>query len=302
MKVSLIKRQLPSLFVFALLTVACGSKKTGLSENVLPTNALDGFRAHLLSIPAPKSESADQPVKIEIIPGKTMEVDCNRHFLTGEFAQKELSDGNLYYVYESNGQAVSTLMACPDNSKHTEFVQGKSFIVDKNDAIPSVVYTSEGIEVKYRSWNASTLYDMSKNSNHTFETEATKALEAYPKALDGYDRYILFLPEIKNSQKERKVEIIPGVTEETDCNQHRLMGSFVEKTIDGWGYNYLVFESNGAIRSTKMACPDNTKKKDLVTGDTHLMNYNSRLPIVVFIPKKENFSLQYRIWEAGELK
>jgi serine protease inhibitor ecotin len=32
------------------------------------------------------------------------------------------------------------------------------------------------------------------------------------------------------------------------------------------------------------------------------MDYNSRLPVVVFIPEKDNFSVQYRVWEAGDLK
>jgi ecotin len=194
-------------------------------------------------------------------------------------------------------------MACPDNSKHMEFVQGRSVFIDNNDPFPSVVFTSKGIEIKQRNWDPSPLYSIEKGMiNSTVETEASKALKAYPESLEGYDRYVLLLPEIKNSQKERKVEIIPGVTAEVDCNLHRLMGTFVEKDVEGWGYSYLVFESNGGVRSTMMACPDNTRRTEVVTGDTHLMNYNSRLPLVVFIPQKEDFSLQYRVWEAGELK
>lgn len=143
---------------------------------------------------------------------------------------------------------------------------------------------------------------MEKEFNHTVETGATEALRVYPETLEGYDRFVLLLPEIKDSQKDRKVEIIPGVTTEVDCNKHRLAGTFVVKDIAGWGYNYLVFESDGRMSSTKMGCPDNTRHTEFVTGETHLMNYNSRLPVVVFIPKKENFSVQYRIWETDKLK
>lgn len=300
MKVTFIKKQLPVLLLITLFSAACGSKKTGSVSNI--TQTLDGYRAHALSVTTPKEGSGDHPVKIEIIPGKKMEVDCNHYSLMGTFEQRELSDGNRYYVFDSNGEAVSTLMACPDDTKRTEFVRGQTVFIDNNDAIPPVVFVSEGIEVKYRHWNPSPPYEMGKDLNHTVETEATESLKAYPESLEGYDRYILFLPEIKNSQKERKVEIIPGVTTEVDCNKHGLSGAFVEKNIEGWGYSYLIFESDGGIRSTRMACPDDTRRTELVTGATHLMDYNSRLPVVVFIPQKDNFSVQYRVWEAGELK
>lgn len=302
MKVTFLTKQLPVLLFIALFSAACGSKKTGSMSNVVPAQTLDGYQAHALSVITPKQESSDHPVKIEIIPGKTMEVDCNHHSLMGEFTEKALSDGNRYYVFESNGQAISTLMACPDNAKRMEFVRGQSIFIDNNNAIPPLVFASEGIEIKQRNWNPSTPYPIEKKLNHTVETEATKALKAYPESLEGYDRYVLFLPEIKNSQKERKVEIIPGITTEVDCNKHGLSGVFVEKNIDGWGYSYLIFESDGGIRSTLMACPDDTRRTEVVTGATHLMNYNSRLPVVVFIPKKDNFSVQYRVWEAEELK
>lgn len=302
MKVTFLTKQLPALLFIALFSAACGSKKTGSMSNVVPAQTLDGYQAHALSVITPKQESSDHPVKIEIIPGKTMEVDCNHHSLTGEFTEKALSDGNRYYVFESNGQAISTLMACPDNTKRLEFVRGQSIFIDNTGAIPPLVFASEGIEIKQRNWNPSTPYPIEKKLNHTVETEATKALEAYPASLEGYDRYVLLLPEIKNSQKERKVEIIPGVTTEVDCNTHGLTGAFVEKNIDGWGYNYLIFESDGGVISTRMACPDDTRHTEVVTGATHLMNYNSRLPVVVFVPKKDNFSVQYRVWEAGDLK
>lgn len=304
MKVSFLTKQLPVLLLIGLLSVACGSKKTGPMSNVSPLYTLDGYQAHALSVTAPEEKTGEQPVKIEIIPGKTMEIDCNHHSLTGRFEEKALSDGITYYVFESNtdAQVISTLMGCPDDTKRTAFVQGQSIFIDTHAATPPVVFASEGIEIKQRIWNASAPYVIAKEVNQTIETEATQALKAYPESLEGYDRYVLFLPEIKNSQKERKVEIIPGVTTEVDCNKHGLSGVFVEKNVEGWGYNYLIFESDGGVRSTLMACPDDTRRTELVTGPTHQMNYNSRLPIVVFIPKKDNFSVQYRVWEAGELK
>lgn len=299
MKAIFFTKQLPILLFIALFSAACGSKKTGSMSNVTPIQTLDGYKGYTLSVIAPKA----LPTKIEIIPGKTMEVDCNRHSLIGEFTEKVLSDGNRYHVFESNGETISTLMGCPDNTKRKEFVRGQTIFIDNNESVPSLIFASEGIEIKQRSWSSTPPYTIEKGLlNYTVETEATKALKAYPESLEGYDRYVLFLPEIKNSEKERKVEITPGVTIEVDCNNHKLMGTFVEKNIEGWGYSYLIFESDGGIRSTRMACPDNSRRTELVTGATWQMNYNSRLPIVVFIPKKENFSVQYSVWEAGDLK
>lgn len=302
MKVIFITKQLAILLFISLLSVACGNQKTGSMENVVPTKRLEGYQVHDLSPALLKQSSAEHPIKIEIIPGKSMEVDCNHHSLVGEFSEKVLSDGNSYYLFESDGEAISTLMACPDNTKRKEFVRGQSIFVDLNEALPSVVLTSDGIEIKHRIWNATSLYTIEKGVDNSVETEATKALKAYPESLEGYDRYLLILPEIKNSMIERKVEIIPGVTTEVDCNKHALMGKFVEKEIEGWGYNYLIFDSDGGVRSTRMACPENSRHTERVTGATHLMNYNSRLPIVIFIPKKDEFSVQYRVWEAGDLK
>lgn len=281
----------------ALIASACGSARKNSQTPVDATASLDGYEAHALSI----VKNDKIATKVEIIPGKTMEVDCNRHSLSGTFKNKPLSDGNDYYVFESDGNVASTLMACPDKTKHTEFVQGQSIFIDEGSPVPPVVYASRGFEIRHRLWQSSPTHEMGQTFHHTIETEATKALSAYPQTLSGYKRYVLFLPEIKNSQKERKVEIVPGVTENVDCNSHRLMGRFSEKNIDGWGYTYLIFESDGGIRSTRMACPDGTITSKFVTGETQLLNYNDRLPVVVFVPEKENFSVQYKIWEAGKI-
>jgi len=50
-----------------------------------------------------------------------------------------------------------------------------------------------------------------------------------------------------------------------------------------------------------MACPDNSKRQEFVAanlGDAAMQRYNSRLPIVVYVPKE--VEVRYRIWSAGE--
>lgn len=86
---------------------------------------------------------------------------------------------------------------------------------------------------------------------------------------------------------------------EVDCNNQKLMGTIVEKDVKGFGYTYYVFESNGQAISTLMFCPD-PKTEKFVSGETKLIDYNSKLPVVVFVPK--GMELKSKIWKAGKEK
>ena len=54
--------------------------------------------------------------------------------------------------------------------------------------------------------------------------------------------------------------------------------------------------------STMMACPDNTTVEAFVPvrGEGTFLRYNSKLPVVVFVP--EGFELRWRIWQAGAVQ
>lgn len=75
------------------------------------------------------------------------------------------------------------------------------------------------------------------------------------------------------------------------------MGSLEEETVNGWGYTYYEFNSKGDIAGTLMGCPDNKKVKKFITAQSQLFRYNSKLPIVVYVPK--GMEVKYRIWEAS---
>ncbi|MNF15302.1 Ecotin precursor [compost metagenome] len=51
--------------------------------------------------------------------------------------------------------------------------------------------------------------------------------------------------------------------------------------------------------STLMACPDNTRKEAFVpvVGDGFMLRYNSKLPVVVYVP--DGVQVRYRIWSAS---
>lgn len=131
---------------------------------------------------------------------------------------------------------------------------------------------------------------------------AIKNLTVYPAATEGMNRYVIMLDSLGfEAEYEYQIELIPGKLAEVDsCNKHGLSGEIVEKTVEGFGYTYYEFTSNGNIFSTQMACLDNAKVNKFISGQTIKTRYNSLLPVVVYIP--EGFELKYKIWSAGELK
>ncbi|MNO08939.1 Ecotin precursor [compost metagenome] len=51
--------------------------------------------------------------------------------------------------------------------------------------------------------------------------------------------------------------------------------------------------------STLMACPESTKTQGFVpvVGDGFMLRYNSKLPLVLYVPK--DIEVRYRIWSAS---
>ncbi|ELY3458401.1 serine protease inhibitor ecotin [Cronobacter sakazakii] len=144
-------------------------------------------------------------------------------------------------------------------------------------------------------------------SGSVFAAEKTSEnIAPFPKAEKGMVRQVINLPE-RQDEASYKVELVIGQTLDVDCNKHQLAGKFERKTLEGWGYDYYTFESaknaDGSVMytSTMMACPDGKKEKKFVTanlGENGMLNYNSKLPVVVYAP--ENIDVKYRLWKADE--
>ena len=131
-------------------------------------------------------------------------------------------------------------------------------------------------------------------------TQPLEKIAPYPKAEKGMKRQVIQLTP-QEDESTLKVELLIGQTLEVDCNHHRLGGELASKTLEGWVYDYYVFDKVTSPVSTMMACPDGKKEQKFVTaylGDAGMVRYNSKLPIVVYTPA--NVEVKYRIWKAED--
>lgn len=113
-----------------------------------------GFRRHVIYLPPLKNEDN---AKVELIMGKMMQIDCNRHMLGGTLESRTLEGwGFNYYVLTDVTAPMSTMMACADNKKTEQFVTINTIgeLRRYNSRLPIVVFAPTDIDVKYRIWNA----------------------------------------------------------------------------------------------------------------------------------------------------
>jgi len=132
-------------------------------------------------------------------------------------------------------------------------------------------------------------------------TQVFANMEAFPAAEKGMTRFVLELPA-QNNESDFKVELLVGRTELTDEHKrYFFVGAIEEVDIEGWGYTRYVVNELGPMAGTLMAVDPNTPKVERfisLGGDPYLVRYNSRLPIVVYVP--EGTEVKYRIWQADK--
>lgn len=134
--------------------------------------------------------------------------------------------------------------------------------------------------------------------------QAADNLVAFPPAEKGMVRHVLQLPKLDN-ESLFKVELIVGKTVLLDSrNLYFFGGQIEEEIIEGWGFPRYIVKQLGPMGGTLMAVePSEPKVSRFVTlgGEPYLIRYNSRLPIVVYVP--EGVQVRYRIWRAeSEMK
>ncbi len=118
--------------------------------------AKEGMIRYVLQLPKQDDESA---FKVELIVGKTVLVDeKNRYFFGGKIEEETIKGwGFPRYNVSKLGPMAGTRMAIDPNApKVNRFVTlgGGPYLTRYNSRLPIVVYAPEGVEVRYRIWNA----------------------------------------------------------------------------------------------------------------------------------------------------
>lgn len=123
-------------------------------------------------------------------------------------------------------------------------------------------------------------------------------IKMFPTAQDGQKRVVISLPAA-TQEDDIRVELIVGKTMRVDCNRHWFMGSLTQETVQGWGYSYYQLADAKGPAATMMACPGQPEREAFVPvrGEGYLLRYNSRLPLVVYVPQA--FEVRYRLWHAS---
>ncbi len=145
---------------FSCATVACAAVNTPAPQQELRSvadfpEAQAGQARHVIWLAETNNEEL---LKVEIVPGKLMQTDCNTRGLMGNFTAQDLAGwGYTYYELDDVDGPVATMMACPDDTLTEAFVpvQGDNFTVRYNSKLPIVVYAPEDVEVRYRVWTGS---------------------------------------------------------------------------------------------------------------------------------------------------
>lgn len=129
---------------------------------------------------------------------------------------------------------------------------------------------------------------------------AADNLKAFPAAGEGMVRHVLELPA-QDDESAFRVELIVGKKVMLEEQNSYFWGGRIEKeVIMGWGFTRYLINDLGPLAGTLMAVDPNAPKvARFVTlgGEPFFIRYNSRLPIVVYVP--EGAEVRYRIWSAG---
>jgi ecotin len=129
--------------------------------------------------------------------------------------------------------------------------------------------------------------------------DIARELKAFPPAGEGMTRFVITLPP-QADEDLLKVQLLVGKSVKLDPQNRYFFGGRLEtETIQGWGYDRYVLKSLGPMAGTLMAVDPNEPKIDrfiTLGGEPELHRYNSRLPLVVYVP--DGVEVRYRIWKG----
>ena len=112
-----------------------------------------GQARRVIRLPAERDENR---LKVGLIVGRTMWVDCNRQVFSAKIDERTAEGwGYNYYVVTNVGPPASTMMACPTKARSQQFVRSaQEPLLRYNSRLPLVVFAPTDVEVRYRIWRA----------------------------------------------------------------------------------------------------------------------------------------------------
>lgn len=147
-----------SLALAAFLGIVAGAAHAGTahtaqSELAAFPPAAPGQVRRIILLPKEADEDA---LRVGVIVGRTMLVDCNRHVFSARIEERTAEGwGYPYYVVIEVGAPASTSMACPPGSETMQFVRSSDEpLIRYNSRLPLVIYAPADVEVRYRIWRA----------------------------------------------------------------------------------------------------------------------------------------------------
>jgi ecotin len=129
--------------------------------------------------------------------------------------------------------------------------------------------------------------------------ESRDNLKAYPAPEAGMKRCVMLL-EPKQVEADYRVELQVGKAVDVDnVNRYFFGGALEEVNVEGWGFPKYFVKELGPMAGTRIAPdPNAPKAKRFVSlgGEPQLLRYNSRLPVVLYVPADAEVRL--RVWKA----
>jgi ecotin len=127
---------------------------------------------------------------------------------------------------------------------------------------------------------------------------AADDLKAFPPAEEDMTRHVIRLPK-QEDETAVKVELLIGKTIRTDAkNRYFFAGALETEKIPGWGFDRYILRKLGPMAGTLMAVDPGAPQVErfISLAEQRLISYNSRLPLVVYVPA--GVEVRYRFWRA----
>jgi ecotin len=132
---------------------------------------------------------------------------------------------------------------------------------------------------------------------------AADRMEAFPPPDEGMTRHVIDL-EKQDDESAFRVELIVGKTVTTDArNRYFFGGALDAESISGWGFDRYILRELGPMAGTLMAVDPSAPQVERfisLGGEPRLLRYNSKLPLVVYVPA--GVEVRHRIWRADALQ